>query len=88
MEIFYVIRSGWNAANQSSLGCVRNPANQFESSYYRLVAIVTSDCEESAILKANAHAYNNQNLFAVSNPREIKGLTAEIREFQPDVYAY
>ncbi len=82
MKTFYVIRQGWNAANQSSLGSKRNPRNQFESNQYALVDIVEAESEEEACSKFTGTVYNNQSLFATSNPRSIKGLLAESREFR------
>jgi len=78
MRTYYVIRSGWNAANQSSLGASRNPKNDFESHWYSLVGIVEANSEQEAIEQVNATCYNNQAVFVVTNPRAIKGLTAEV----------
>jgi hypothetical protein len=78
---WYVIRRGWNAANQSSVGGRANPRDQFESRYLALVAIVEADTEEEAIRQANVTAYNGQSVFAVRNPRSIAGLTREARRF-------
>jgi hypothetical protein len=83
MKTFFVIRQGWNAANQSSL-CRRNPRNNFESHYYKLVAIVEavdSASAEAAVLE-DVSVYNGQQLFATSNPRAYKGLTDAIRKFE------
>ncbi len=78
-KTFYVIRSGWNAANQSSTGRKRNPANSFESGRFELVAIVEADSDSEAVTKTdNVTVYNNQTLFATANPRSEKGLTAAI----------
>lgn len=82
MKTFYVIRSGWNAANQSSAGTRRNPRNQFESNQYMLVGIVECDSAEYAIEQVGCTCYNSQRVFAVTNPRSIAGLTAEIKEQQ------
>lgn len=79
MKTFYVIREGWNAANQSALGSRRNPKNQFESRQYALVGIVEADSEEFAVGQVKCSCYNNQSVFATSNPRSVKGLTAAIR---------
>lgn len=79
-KTFYVIRSGWNAANQSSAGAVRNPRDEFESRLYVLVAVVQATSEEEAKAQAEATVYNGQSLFAVTNPRSVKGLTREVRE--------
>lgn len=75
---FYVIRSGWNAANQSALGGCRNPRNKFESRQYKLVGICDADSAESAIAQVGANCYNGQSVFAVTNPRSVKGLTAKV----------
>ena len=80
MTTFYVIRSGWNAANQSSMGARRNPKNQFESRQYRLVGIVAAESAEFAIEQVQATCYNGQHVFAVTNPRSVAGLTAELRK--------
>ena len=85
MKTFYVIRSGWNAANQSSL-CRKNPKNRFESNEWNLVAIVQADSAESACGQFDGIVYNNQFLFAVSSPRKVKGLTEAIRNFNAPVY--
>ena len=84
MKTFFVIRSGWNAANQSSMGTARNPTNQFESNQYKLVGIVEAESEEQAVEAVGCTCYNNQSVWAVTNSRSIKGLTAEIRSFQEE----
>lgn len=86
MKTYYVIRSGWNAANQSSRGASAKPKNKFESHLYALVGIVEAESPEAAIKAVNATCYNNQTVFAVTNPRSIAGLTAEVnnwREAEP-----
>ena len=80
MKTFYVIRSGWNAANQSSVGSVRNPKNQFESNQYMLVGTVAAESAEAAIEQVGCSCYNGQRVFAVSNPRSVAGLTSELRQ--------
>jgi hypothetical protein len=80
MKTFYVIRSGWNAANQSSVGSVRNPKNRFESNQYMLVGIVVAESAESAIEQVGCTCYNGQSVFAETNPRSVAGLTAELRQ--------
>ena len=80
MKTFYVIRSGWNAANQSSVGTCRNPKNQFESNQYMLVGIVVAESAEHAIEQVGCTSYNGQSVFAVTNPRSVAGLTAELRQ--------
>lgn len=89
MKTFYVIRSGWNSANQSSVGACRNPKNQFESHQYALVGTVEAESEQSAIEQVGATCYNGQHVFAVTNPRSVKGLTAEIQaQNAPEDCAY
>ena len=80
MKIFYVIREGWNAANQSSAGAPRKPRNGFDSNRLKLVAIVDAEDGAHAIRLSGVIAYNNQTLFAVDSPRSVKGLAAEIRK--------
>lgn len=77
----YLIRRGWNAANQSSRGAKANPKNSFESREYALIDIVESDSVEDAEKSCTASCYNNQSIFGVTNPREIAGLTEAIRNF-------
>lgn len=84
-KTFYVIRSGWNAANQSSVGGKKNPKTDFESRRYRLVGIVEAETEEQAIEAVNCTVYNNQHVWAETRPRAIKGLTAAIREFNQEI---
>jgi len=81
METFYIIRSGWNSANQSSVGTCRNPKNQFESNQYRVVGIFDADSAESAIAAADASCYNGQSVFAVTRLNSLKGLTQAARDF-------
>ncbi len=80
-KTFYVIRRGWNAANQSSRGTVANPKDTFESRLDMLVDIVDADSAEQAVEKcvASVTVYNGQYLRAVSNPRSVKGLTRAIQ---------
>lgn len=90
MKTFYVVRRGWNAANQSSMGRTRSPKDNFESGYDRLVAIVEAESKDEAIQKCGIEVYNGQFLWATSNPKEEKGLTQAIRDFQrvPDSFGY
>jgi len=78
---WYVIRRGWNAANQSSVGGRANPCDEFESRHLALVAIVEAEDEEAAVRQANVTAYNGQSVFATRNPRSAAGLTREVRHF-------
>ena len=86
MKTYYVIRKGWNAANQSSMGTKRNPKTRFESNELKLVAIVQADSEEHACEQFDGDVWNNQSLFATSNLRSIKGLTAAARDFEPEIH--
>lgn len=45
-KTYYVIRSGWNAANQSSMGTVKNPKNKFESEPDRRGGEVVASIDE------------------------------------------
>jgi hypothetical protein len=48
---------------------------------------VEAESEEAAIEQIDYTCYNNQCVFAVSNPRGVKGLTEEIRKrLQPCGY--
>ena len=75
---WYVIRVGWNAANQSSIGPA-NPSDNFESHRYALVLIAQAETADQACEKFGGTVYNNQHLFAVSNPRRVRGLTRTIQ---------
>lgn len=89
MKTYYVIRAGWNSANQSSVGTSRNPKNEFDSGYYRLLKIVEADCAESAVNQASEFScYNGQRIFAVCSQRSVKGLTAAVRQMNAPVDAY
>ena len=77
----YVIRSGWNSANQPC-AAVADACNDFETNRLRLVAIVTADSEQEAIQCAQPTCYNGQHVFTVTNPRKVKGLTAAVRRFR------
>lgn len=80
MTTYYIIRRGWNAANQSATWSRRAAKDTFESGLDMLVAIVDAASPEEAVAKCSASVYANQSLCAVSNPRSIKGLTREIRK--------
>lgn len=77
-KTWYVIRVGWNAANQSSVGPA-SPRDNFESHRYALVLIAQAETAEQACEKFCGTVYNNQHLFAVSNPRQVRGLTRAIQ---------
>ena len=61
-KTFYVIRSGWNAANQSASHTCRNPQNQFDSNQYRLVGVIEADSADAAIAAVDVVCYSGQNL--------------------------
>ena len=81
---YYVIRWGWNAANQSSYFCNKSKKGNFGTNYYSLVDIVEASSEYEARSKVSPSVtvYNNQGLIFVTNPRSIRGLTTEIKHFQ------
>ena len=79
MRTFYIVRVGWNAANQSAQGRPARPTNNFESGRYCLIGSVEANTEEEAVSRFPGHCYANQTLFAVASPRKVKGLTAAIR---------
>jgi uncharacterized protein with von Willebrand factor type A (vWA) domain len=79
MTTYYLIRRGWNLANQWATGGRSGPRDTFESRLDMLVDIIEADSPEKAVAKCSASVYANQSLRAVSNPRAIKGLTREIR---------
>ncbi len=79
MTTYYIIRRGWNGANQSATGSRSGPRDTFESRLDMLVEIVQAASPEEAVAKCSASVYANQSLRAVSDPRAIKGLTREIR---------
>jgi len=81
MKTYYVIRSGWNAANQSAARTKKNPANNFESGVYTLVGVVEADSPAAAIEQVNATCYNNQQVFATDRLRSIQGLTAALASY-------
>jgi hypothetical protein len=78
MTTYYIIRRGWNGANQSA-GGRSGPRDTFESRLDMLVAIVQAASPEEAVANCTSSVYANQSLSAVSDPRAIKGLTREIR---------
>ncbi len=79
MTTYYLVRRGWNAANQPATGSRSGPRDTFESRLDMLVEIVQAASPEEAVAKCSASVYANQSLRAVSDPRAIKGLTREIR---------
>jgi hypothetical protein len=81
MKTFYVVRSGWNSANQSAAGSSRNPKNQFDSNQLCLVGIIDAPDAEAAIAAVGASCYNGQSLFAVTRRAALKGLTQAVRQF-------
>jgi hypothetical protein len=80
MTTYYLIRRGWNAANQPATGSRSGPRDTFESRLDMLVEIVQASSPEEAVAKCSASVYANQSRRAVSNPRAIKGLTREIQK--------
>ena len=80
MTTYYLIRRGWNSANQSATWIPRATKDTFESRLDMLVEIVQADSPEDAVNMCSASVYANQSLFAVSNPRSIKGLTRELQK--------
>lgn len=81
MSTFYIVRTGWNAANQSSRGAKAKPRNRFESRQCVLVAIGEAETPEEAKKQFTGTVYSNQHLTAYSNPRAVAGLTEAIRDF-------
>ena len=79
MATYYIIRRGWNAANQSATRSRRAAKDTFESRLDMLVAIVQAASPEEAVAKCSASVYANQSLRAVPSPRSIKGLTRELQ---------
>ena len=79
MTTYYLVRRGWNAANQPATGSRSGPRDTFESRLDMLVEIVQAASPEEAVAKCSASVYANQSLRAVSDTRAIKGLTREIR---------
>ena len=86
MGTYYVIRNGFNAANQSAMWMDQNPKNNFESGYSKIVEIIKAESAEQAIEDCRATCYNNQNLWATMTPKKHKGLTAAIRAYNRSGY--
>ena len=80
MTTYYLVRRGWNAANQPATGSRSGPRDTFESRLDMLVEIVQAASPEEAVAKCSASVYANQSIRAVSNPRSIKGLTRELQK--------
>lgn len=78
---YYVVRTGWNSANQSSRVSKKNPKNRFESNLDNLVLVVDASSPENAKESFLGTVYNNQFLTVYSNHRAVKGLTNAIREY-------
>jgi hypothetical protein len=81
MKTYYVIRTGWNAANQSMRSASPNPKNSFESNRYALVLITQADTPESACAEFTGTVYNGQSLVAVTNKRSVRGLSKAILDY-------
>ena len=88
MTTFYVIRSGWNAANQSASHTCRNPQNKFESNQWRVVGVIEANDADAAMEAIDVVCYSGQNLFAVKNRRALKGLTAAVKQFFAPCYDF
>jgi hypothetical protein len=86
MNTYYVIRNGFNAANQSAMWAERNPKNNFESGYSEIVEIVDAESAEQAIEDCPATCYNGQKLWATATPGKHRGLTWAIRAYERRVY--
>ena len=80
MKTYYVVRDGFNAANQSAMGRTSSPKNLFESGYSRLVGMVQAESAQAAIDAVGATCYNGQSVWATSAPQRHKGLIQAIRE--------
>lgn len=81
MKTYYVIRTGWNAANQSMRSASPNPKNNFESNRYALVLITQADTPEAACAEFTGTVYNGQSLMAVTNKRSVRGLSKAILNY-------
>jgi hypothetical protein len=81
MKTYYVIRTGWNAANQSMRSASPNPKNSFESNRYALVLITQADTPEAACAEFTGAVYNGQSLVAVTNKRSVRGLSKAILNY-------
>ena len=81
MKTYYVIRAGWNAANQSMRSASPNPKNSFESNRYALVLITQADTPEAACAEFTGTVYNGQSLVAVTNKRSVRGLSKAILNY-------
>ena len=81
MKTYYVIRTGWNAANQSMRSASPNPKNNFESNRYALVLITQADTPEAACAEFTGTVYNGQSLVAVTNKRSVRGLSKAILNY-------
>ena len=88
MKTFYVVRSGWNSANQSASGSSRNSKNRFDTNEFRVVGIIDAHDAEAAIAAVGASCYNGQSLFAVTRRTAVKGLTQAVRQFLTPCYSY
>jgi hypothetical protein len=82
MKKYYVIRHGWNAANQSAMCRPANPRNDFESGRMMLIGIVAAESAEQAKAQFEGGCYSNQVLSCETNPRAIRGLTSAIAKYR------
>jgi hypothetical protein len=81
LKTYYVIRTGWNAANQSMRSASPNPKNSFEANRFNLVLIIEADSPESACAQFHGTVYNGQSLVAVTNKRSVRGLSKAILNY-------
>jgi hypothetical protein len=82
VSTYYVIRNGFNAANQSAMRAAQSPKNDFESGFSRIVEICEAESAEQAVEGCFAFVYNGQKLWATKTPGRHKGLTWAIREYK------
>lgn len=86
MSTYYVIRNGFNAANQSAMQAEQNPKNDYERGYSRIVEICEAESAEQAVEGCFATVYNGQKLWATATPGKHRGLTWAIRAFERRIY--
>jgi len=86
MATYYVIRDGFNAANQSAMRAEQNPKNNYERGYSKVVEIVDAESAEQAVQECSATCYNGQKLWATDKPGKHRGLTWAIRAYERRMY--
>ena len=79
---YFVVRCGWNSANQPATCYVRRPQNGFQTNRLKLIGIVEADSPEDARSIYSDQCYNNQSLIVTDKPLDIKGLLNEIRSWR------